>query len=142
MADPADLYKQGLISGQAAAKHLKPFNPMQPGYSNPGGYENAQAAINPGRAAEPEHITAIASRHDNGTVAMGVIHSDANANLARMLGVPQSALYDKVQSGFLTSNGRFVNRDEALKIANQADQLQSPQQSGFFDSYNLKPLTE
>lgn len=67
----------------------------------------------------PEVIVAAANRHEDGTVVVGVRHFDDF-----MHGIIQQLDKDhKWEQGFVTSTYRFVDREEAWKIAENAKQI-------------------
>lgn len=64
-------------------------------------------------ANPPERLTMAAIRLEDGTIVEGQIHADAFA----AAGEPKNA-----EVGFVTSNGRFVDRAEAAQIASEVGQ--------------------
>lgn len=70
----------------------------------------------------------------------GVLHSDLAEWAAKERGVPFEDM-DHVENGFLTSNGRFVGREEAFKIARDNDQIAAtgPLLSKHLRADDLKP---
>lgn len=75
--------------------------------------------------ATKEHITEVAVRDpDTGRIwsAKGVLHSELAEQAASDLDLPENYM-DPFEDGFLTSTGRFVDREEAVKVAQGAGQL-------------------
>lgn len=87
------------------------------------------AKFSPSAEERPEHITAAAVQDNTGKVWTGTWHG------AEAGGALENALKDRPDldpngsdtvDGFVTSKGRFVDRDEALRIAQAAKQLGEP----------------
>lgn len=75
----------------------------------------------------PETIAAAALRSKEGGIFTGAMHGDALTELNKA----GHSLTGELGEGFTTSSGRFVDRAEALDIANSAGQRKSgPDQSG------------
>ncbi|MFA5998173.1 MAG: hypothetical protein WC814_02190 [Candidatus Paceibacterota bacterium] len=70
----------------------------------------------------PESIQSAAIRFNGGTYT-GINHAYAIRQLEKEHPDWQSVNKEPVQEGFLTSAGRFVDRDEAGEIAERASQL-------------------
>lgn len=78
-----------------------------------------------GHHLEPEKIAAAAIEHE-GQIYTGVTHGDAMTNAAKAAGKSIDDMPDTLGSagdGFVTSHGRYVGREEAVSIANRADQM-------------------
>ena len=73
-----------------------------------------------------EKILSPAMQTKDGKIVTGVNHSEATRNLAEQNGISMKeamALLEDHNGGFVTSTGRYVNRQEALSIASKNDQL-------------------
>lgn len=68
----------------------------------------------------PEKVISAAVR-TNGRVFSGVMHADAVDQAEREIG----KILRPPEEGFITSNGRFISRDEAWDIANRNNQIDS-----------------
>lgn len=68
------------------------------------------------KEAELEKIKAAAIEY-RGKIYTGTLHSDAYEQLGRELDLPPLELYDDQIEGFVTTQGRFVDRTEAEQIA-------------------------
>lgn len=79
-------------------------------------------------SAAPEKISAAALRSPDGKVFTGLNHGEAFSEAAK---VGQSG--NATESGFITDSGRFVTREEALKIAGDADQIKRESQLKYKD---------
>lgn len=79
--------------------------------------EEFQAAKSEEQAAVPEKLTTAAIQLEDGTVVTGQIHADA----FNEAGQPRNAV-----EGFVTDQGRFVDRVEAAQIASKAEQSKFP----------------
>lgn len=92
----------------------------------------------------PDHLSAesiksAAIRMQSGEIFIGQIHADAVTTALQKY--REEEVYGHYKSGFLTSTDRFVDREEALKIAENAKQLKEPRHeySGrLLDSDDLK----
>jgi hypothetical protein len=84
--------------------------------------------------ASHEHISEIAIRdnesEDENSIwsAKGVTHADLREEAASDLNLPEDyeENADRFEDGFLTSTGRFVDREEAARIATEAGQAKQP----------------
>lgn len=83
----------------------------------------SEPATAPQPTLAPESIRAAALRSASGEVFEGTTHGDAATNLFK---AGQQLHPKEAGDGFVTSSGRFVNRDEALDIAEKAHQLLDP----------------
>lgn len=81
-----------------------------------------------GRPMDPERIVASAIRLKDGRIYQGEAHYVA-VDEASFAGVSDNDIAGAVQ-GFITSRGQFVNRKQAVPIAEQARQLRSDQRPG------------
>lgn len=79
----------------------------------------------------PESIRSSAIRH-NGKVYEGALHSDAYEEASKSTGLSFGDVIAKTRpmdSGFITNSGRYVDREEAARIANAAEQTTHPVES-------------
>lgn len=117
----------------AANEHRPPIDPMNPSYTDPGGYSHARgtavpAPMNPGRASPKESIYSAAIQHPDGEIHMGFSHADALLKMPTGKADEVTSLpRDKFEAsqGFVTDKGRFVSRNEATDIANESKQIPS-----------------
>ncbi len=79
----------------------------------------------------PERIQAAALRY-KGQVFTGPAHSFAHDKLEKVF---PSSNNKEIEQGFITNSGRFVNREDAFKIAQKAKQVEST-----LRGQNPKPL--
>ncbi len=84
-----------------------------------------------------ERIVSAAIKYKD-EIFMGKTHADAWVPLTEKYA--NAVITNERTDGFVTSTGRFVNRKDALEIADDADQLRSfaPFQSGELGSEHLK----
>lgn len=96
----------------------------------------------PKQEQEPEKIKASALRF-RGQVFTGHTHTDAMRELGESY-PDWGNLPDRVEDGFITTTGRYVDRDEAGQIADRADQItQLGRTHGadeYLDSHHVKEL--
>ncbi len=103
----------------------------------------AQDAARPGAVPARESIASAAIKY-KGETFTGVIHSDAYEAAAQKFDVGTNDVFravskDDAASGFLTTAGRFVSREDAVKLAEEADQIQEkPRDQPYLIAQNLK----
>jgi hypothetical protein len=129
-------FLQGGLQGAGAlsgAPQWMQSNPIQQAVQNPDN-QLAMGMVSPLKGAVPENIAAAATQY-RGKVYTGNVHVQSLEAAAKDHGMDISQFIDKVNkeagkseatndlNGFVTSMGRFVSREEARKIADQADQL-------------------
>ncbi len=78
-----------------------------------------EAQFQPPADKSKEHVVDAAVRMPTGEVFSGPFHGDA---MKKALDAGHLEL-DTAKDGFVTSNGRFVDRNEAFKLANEAGQV-------------------
>jgi len=86
--------------------------------------KTVQGAIS--SATAPEAITGAAIKYRD-KIYRGAIHSDAAENAAHETGAASRDVIYESRPGFITTTGRFVDRDEATKIAAKTGQLEEGQ---------------
>lgn len=84
--------------------------------------EDAAQAMEAGRPVDAEAIRSPAVRID-GDVHEGPNHGIAADDAEQRLGRPLKL--DEIESGFTTTSGRFVDRDEAARIVGRSEPLQT-----------------
>ena len=85
-----------------------------------------------------EKISASAVQY-SGELFTGTLHSDVyNAIREKYPQFDPELEWEKYKLGFVTTSGRFVNRDEALKIAERNDQLKPGVSLDYLDAVDLK----
>lgn len=92
---------------------IAPLTPLKSG-TNPN-------VLRPPTGNNPESIYSPAIIHQNGTVHMGDNHGEAYRNSYKDTGV--RPIYTENGQGFVTSTGRYVDRKEAVPIAEKAGQV-------------------
>jgi len=84
-----------------------------------------------------ERITLAAIKY-KGDIFTGRLHSDAWKIMTEKY--PEAVMTKDREDGFMTSTGRFVSGEEALEIADNADQLQNEKHysAGILSAEELK----
>lgn len=117
-----------IYAGEAARTRTPREQPYIPGLTDSGRLKPGSLASIAGTPGVGERITAVAIKEANSDRIwsdVGVLHSDLwDRARDEMPDGTQSWFVD----GFLTSEGRFVNREEAVGVAQRSGQLTGPPQ--------------